>query len=429
MMKPSTPHISKKHGIAIAVLVALGLFGVVAILRVEPATLAEAHEHGHDEDHADGERHGEKAEGHGHADEHADDEHHEEAAKGPHAGEDGRIAMSEAQVKAAGITLEAAAPASIRSSLRLPGEIRFNEDRTAHVVPRVAGVVESVGASLGQRVRQGQVLAVIHSATVSEQRSELQAAQKREQLARSTYEREKKLWQEKISPQQDVLVAEQAWHEAEIAVANARQKLQAIGAGSHGGGLNRYELRAPFDANVVEKHIALGELVKEDANVFIVSDLATVWAEVDVAAKDIGQVRVGEKVTVRSSASSESVDGRVAYVGALLGEQTRTAKARIVLANPKGAWRPGLFVTVELVTAEAPAAVTVASDAVQQLAEQPVVFVKVDGGFVPQPVELGRSDGQRVEVVKGLTPGSVHAAAGSFVVKSEAGKGSATHTH
>lgn len=526
MQLPKTK-MNKKHWIAIAVLVAVGLVGAVAILRVEPAKPADAHgdEHGHAEEHGDGEHHGEKSDGHGHEDEHADGEHHEEAAKGPHGGQmltegdfgleiqmaeeggraflrawlsergkplpataakvsltlarpdgeqqpvemipakdgliskepiaephvfdatvevqtarepylfgysmqEGKIEMTDAQIKAAGISLEAAGPASIRSSLKLPGEIRFNEDRTAHVVPRAAGVVEQVSASLGQRVKKGQVLAVLSSAGVSEQRSELQAALKREQLARATHEREKKLWQEKISPQQDVLVAETALREAEIAVANARQKLQAIGAtGTSGDALSRFELRAPFDGNIVEKHVALGELVKEDTNIFTVSDLATVWAEVDVSAKDIGQVRVGEKVAVRSGASSETVGGSVAYVGSLLGEQTRTAKARIVLANPHGAWRPGLFVSVELVTAEAPAAVSVASEAVQQIDDKPVVFVKVPGGFLPQPVELGRSDGKRVEVVKGLKAGSQHASSGSFVIKSEAGKASATHAH
>ncbi|MBN4836385.1 efflux RND transporter periplasmic adaptor subunit, partial [Enterobacter hormaechei] len=106
-------------------------------------------------------------------------------------------------------------------------------------VPRVAGVVESVSASLGQQVRKGQVLAVISSPGVSEQRAELESAQKRLQLARTTYEREKKLWEEKISPQQDVLQAEQAMREAEIAVANARQKLQAIGAAPGAAGMNR----------------------------------------------------------------------------------------------------------------------------------------------------------------------------------------------
>lgn len=91
------------------------------------------------------------------------------------------------------------------------------------MVPRLAGVVESVSANLGQVVQKGQVLAAIASPTASEQRSELQTAQKRLALAKTTYEREKKLWEQKVSAEQDYLQARQALNEAEVAVANANQ--------------------------------------------------------------------------------------------------------------------------------------------------------------------------------------------------------------
>ncbi|MFX8156651.1 biotin/lipoyl-binding protein, partial [Acinetobacter baumannii] len=71
-------------------------------------------------------------------------------------------------------------------------------------MPRVGGVVESVAVSLGQQVVKGQVLAVISSSSVSDQRAEFQNSQKRLQLARTTYEREKQLFEQRISPQQDV---------------------------------------------------------------------------------------------------------------------------------------------------------------------------------------------------------------------------------
>ncbi|MBP6898234.1 MULTISPECIES: efflux RND transporter periplasmic adaptor subunit [Pseudacidovorax] len=343
--------------------------------------------------------------------------------------DEGKVTMSDAQIQSAGITLDASSPASIRSGLQFPGEIRFNDDRTAHIVPRVTGVVDSVSANLGQQVKKGQVLAVISSTAVSETRSELQSALQRRQLAKTTYEREKKLWEEKISPEQDVLQAQQALREAEIAAANANQKLLALGATPTAGALGRFELRAPFDGIVVEKHIALGEAVREDTQVFIVSDLSSVWAEMSVPARDLPRVRVGEKVLVRSGAFDATANGTVAYVGSLIGEQTRTARARVTLPNPQGAWRPGLFVNVEVVAEEVAVPVSVASSAIQTIDDKPVVFLKVPGGFVPQPVQLGRTDGKRVEIVEGLKPGSSYAAAGSFVVKSEQGKGSATHTH
>jgi cobalt-zinc-cadmium efflux system membrane fusion protein len=343
--------------------------------------------------------------------------------------EEGKVHMTEAQIKAASITLDTSAPASIRTALQFPGEIKFNEDRTAHIVPRAAGVVDSVSANLGQQVKRGQVLAVISSATVSEMRSELQGAQRRRELAKTTYEREKTLWEQKISPEQDVLQAQQTLREAEISVANATQKLLTLGASTGSASLGRLELRAPFEGIVVEKHLALGEAVKEDATVFTLSDLSNVWAELNIPARDLPQVRVGERVVVRAGASDATAEGTISYVGALLGEQTRTARARVVLPNPQGAWRPGLFVTVEVVANEVNAPVTVAAAALQTLEEKPVVFLKVEGGFVPQFVQVGRSDGKRVEIVGGLKPGASYAAAGSFIVKSEQGKGSATHTH
>ncbi|MDP3672664.1 MAG: efflux RND transporter periplasmic adaptor subunit [Telluria sp.] len=344
--------------------------------------------------------------------------------------EEGKVEMSDAQAKAAGIKIETAAPARIRSAFQLAGEIRFNEDRTAHVVPRLAGVVESVAANLGQQVKKGQILAVIASTAVSEMRSELLSAQKKQALAQVTYEREKKLWQDKITAEQDFLQAQQAFRESEIATQNARQKLAAIGASTGTvGALSRYELRAPFDGAIVEKHIALGEAVKEDSNVFMISDLSSVWAEIIVPAKDLGIVRVGERATVKATSMGAVSTGTVSYVGSLLGEQTRTATARVTLANPSLAWRPGLFVNVELTSDERNAPVAVLSDAIQTVNDSPTVFVKMDGGFVGQVVTTGRSDGKYTEILTGIKPGTAYAASGSFVVKAEQGKGSAEHAH
>lgn len=354
-------------------------------------------------------------------------------AKGSHdfhfAKEEGKIELSDAQLKAAGITLAMSAPLRMKSGLLLPGEIRFNEDRTAHVVPRVGGVVDAVRVNLGQQVKKGQVLAVISSSAVSEQRSELLTAQQRLTLARSSHEREKKLWEEKISAHQDYLQAQQGLREAEIAVRNAQQKLTAIGAGSGSGQLNQYEIRAPFDGMVVEKHIALGEAVKEDASIFTISDLSVVWAEFVVAAKDMNTVRVGENATIRATSFDSSTHGKVSYVGALLGEQTRTAKAYVALPNPGNTWRPGLFVNVEVFSQEAEVGVAVAVDAIQTIDQKSVVFIRVPGGFLAQEVTTGRSDGKQIEIVKGLSAGTRYAATGSFTIKAEQGKGSAEHAH
>jgi cobalt-zinc-cadmium efflux system membrane fusion protein len=175
-------------------------------------------------------------------DDHAEDSHdHGEASAEAHEDEEGKVHLSAAQIEAAGIMLAAAAPAEMSSAISFPGEIRFDEDHTAHVVPRVPGVVESVQANLGQAVKRGQALAVIASQQISDLRSEQLAAQRRLELARLTFQREQQLWQERISAEQDYQQARQALQEAEIAMANARQKVAAVGPAGSG---NRYELRA-----------------------------------------------------------------------------------------------------------------------------------------------------------------------------------------
>jgi cobalt-zinc-cadmium efflux system membrane fusion protein len=444
---------TRRQGIVIAAILAFGLAAGAAILRSgSPDAPGEAaHDHashaasgkhddaGHHDDKSGGDHeHAEEHEGdgHEHTGEAAGAAHHDEGeGKGKpdaaaHAEEEGKIALSDEKIQSAAIEIRTAAPAKIRTTMQLPGEIRFNEDRTAHVTPRLAGVVESVSANLGQPVKKGQVLAVIASAALSELRSELLFAQKRLTLARSTHAREKQLWEEKISAEQDYLLAQQALREAEISVANRRQQLVALGADPRAAGnLDRYEIRAPFDGMIVEKHIAMGEAVKEDASIFTLSDLSSVWAEIVVTAKDLNLIRVGEKVIVRATALDSQAEGRIAYVGALLGQDTRSATARVSLDNPLMAWRPGLFVNVELISSEAEVSVAVPAAAVQTLEDKAVVFIRTREGFAAQPVSLGRSDGEHIEVLDGLPPGIPYAAAGSFVLKSELGKGSAGHSH
>ena len=330
------------------------------------------------------------------------------------------VMMDDDQVRASGIAIAAAGAVQIASVVQFPGEVQLNDDRTVHVVPRVPGIAEAVLVNTGQNVRKGQTLAVFSSQVISEQRSALQSAQKRQSFALTVYEREKKLWEQKITAEQDFLQAQVALREAEIAVENAQQKLNALGVtGGSGTGLNRFELRAPYDGLVVERKLSVGEAVKEDTPIMTISDMSAVWVEVSIPAKDLPLMRVGAKVLVRATAFDAKATGTVAFVGALVGEQTRMARARIVLANPQGAWRPGLFVNVEVSSANLQVPVAVESEAIQTLGNRQVVFVREEKRFLPRSVKLGISDGKYIEVLEGLPPGTRYAAQGSYIIKSE----------
>jgi cobalt-zinc-cadmium efflux system membrane fusion protein len=360
-------------------------------------------------------------------DEHTEHGEHAEEKEGAHA-DDGVIHFTPNQITVAGITVATAGPKHLDTFIRMPGQIALNEDRTAHVTPRAAGSVRDVSADLGQQVRKDQVLASIASADIAGQRGALTAAQKRVDYARRIVATERTLWEEKITARQDLLKAEQELVEAEVARDTVRQQLQALGAAG-GGGSNLLAIRAPFDGIIVEKHITLGEVVGADTRVFTLTDLSTVWADVVVPARDLDIVRVGTSAVIRSIASNTTAPGKVSFVSSLVGEASRSAKARVVLANPGAAWRPGLAVNVDIVTGSSDVPVAVAREAIQTLDARQVVYKRVKEGFIAQPVSTGRSDGRFTEITAGLSAGNAYAASGSFTIKAEQGKGEASHEH
>ncbi|MEK6590329.1 MAG: efflux RND transporter periplasmic adaptor subunit [Nitrospinota bacterium] len=351
---------------------------------------------------------------------------------------EGRVEMSPETAESAGIEVKTAGPFRMKTVLELPGEIGFNNDKVAHIVPMLSGVVTEVRKNLGDKVKKGEVLAVLNSRELSDLKSAYLASAKRVELAKANFEREDRLFKKKISSEQDFLASKQALAETEIESQAAIQRLLALGLSKADleniskmaeGNLARYELRVPFDGMIVEKHVAVGEAIKEDADIFVIADLSTLWGEITVYAKDLRVVRLGQKATVRSKELGMEATGRISYLGSLVGEQTRSAKALVDIPNSKGLWRPGLFVTVELLHEEVPVPVAVTADAIQTIRDWNVVFVQYGNQFEVRPLELGRSDGKWVEVVSGLSAGEKYAARNSFVLKADLGKAGAAHDH
>jgi len=389
---------NKKQAIAIAAVLAVGLLLGAAILRT-----------------------GNKAP---HADEaHAEAEHgHEEAGT-----EAGHARISDAQLQHNGIALATAGPARIGGALELLGEVKLNQDRAVFVTPRLNGRVESVYANAGDQVQRGQLLAVISSQALGDQRAEAQAALKRLALARTNHERAARLWEERIIAEQAYLAVRQTLHEAEIANESAQQKLAALGVANAEGPLTRYEIRSPIAGLVIEKKLSAGEVLKDDAPIFQVADLSSVWVELIVPTQDLSRLTIGADVSVK--AGGLEGQAKLSYISALIGEQSRSAMARLVLPNAKNQWRPGLPVTAAVKDEEALAPVTVNSEALQTHEGSTVVFVREGQSFEARVVKTGRSDGRLTEVLAGLKAGERYASRNSFLVKADIGKGAAEHEH
>lgn len=351
---------------------------------------------------------------------------------------EGRLTLPPALAKSIGIKFTPAGPGTIKSTLELPGEIALNADRISHVVPRVPGVVLESRKNLGDTVGKGEVLAVIDSRELGEAKSNYLVALEREKLARYNFERSENLWKKQIIPEKEFLTAQKTFLEEKIQHAAAGRKLKTLGlsdkdiaslADGSLTDLTRFEILAALDGVVVRKHLSPGEWVKEDAEIFTIADLSDVWVDITVYAKDLRFVSIGEKAIVMADASGLQSAGTVSYVGPLVGEESRTAKARVVIPNPKGAWRPGLFVKVRLIHEERAVPVVVRNEALQRYRDWIVVFVNYGDEYEVRPVELGPSDGEFTDVRKGLSPGEPYVSKKSFILKAELEKSGIAHEH
>ena len=187
-----------------------------------------------------------------------------------------------------------------------------------------------------------------------------------------------------------------------------------------------YELRTLIDGIVITRHLTRGEAVDRERQVFVIADLSNVWVELSVYQKDLARVEVGQAVRVHTVDDGPSAEGIVSYITPALDPETRTATARVVLANPGRRWLPGMFVAGRTLD-EGEAAVAIPRQAVQSLGGRSVVFAEAGDAFTPRPVRLGREGETLVEVVSGLSAGERIAMTNTFLLKAELSKAEAEH--
>ena len=339
--------------------------------------------------------------------------------------------ISEAEMKEFGIEVGTAGPGKIEIQLSLPGEVVANADRLVHVVPRVSGVVRDVRKNLGDFVSAGEVLSILESRELADAKASFLAAREREILARANFTREEDLWKKKISAEQHYLEAKRAIAEALIELRSSEQKLHAIGfSDAYLSRLpnqleieyTKYVLTAPASGTILQKHIAKGEVLKDDSEAFVIADLSSVWVNISIYQKDMPLVRKGQEVIISAGHEIPDARGVISYVGPLVGEQTRTGIARVVLLNKGGHWRPGLFITTRLTVKATDVPVAVSKTALQTMEDKTYIFVKTEEGFESRPVTAGRTDEKQAEIISGLAPGQQYVTNGAFALKAQLSK-------
>ena len=348
------------------------------------------------------------------------------------------VRLSEQEMKEFGIEVGEAGPGQLQIHTNLPGEIRVNKDKSAHIVPRVPGIVQEVKKKLGDSVSKGELLAIIESRDLADVKSAYLTGLERLTLARANFTREEKLWEKKISSEQEYINAKQALAEAQIGLRSAEQKLHALDFTEEylkelpdlpDDSFTRYEIVAPFDGTIVSKHITVGEVIGNESEIFIISDLNTVWVDISVYQKDLPYIKKGQTVVIAARHGVPEIKGAISYVGQIIGEDTRTALARIIIPNPQKQYRPGIFVTAKVTVDEIDAPLLIPKSSLQIVEGKTCVFIQDEDGFEPHPVELGRANETHVEVISGLAVGQRYVAKGAFTLKAQLSKGSFGEGH
>jgi cobalt-zinc-cadmium efflux system membrane fusion protein len=342
---------------------------------------------------------------------------------------EGVVKLSEEEMREYGVKVLVAGPGEIKVSLRLNGEVQFDPDLVVRVRAQAPGVVREVRKKVGDTVRQGEVLAVLESRELAEANAKLASNKGKEALARAAFQREEQLWKEKITSEREYLEARQALEEAVIERQLAQRRLTTFGSATAGlaeaeAGIARYELKAPMSGTIIERNLVRGEFIKEEAErpPLIIADTGRVWVNLAVYQKDLARVVPGNKALVIFGHGIDPAEGVVDYVSPAVGEGTRTATARVILNNPGNRYRPGLFVSAEVVVDKEMAEVAVPKSALQTFEGGQVVWIQEEEGFRPTTVEVGRANGESAEVVSGLAPGQRYVAEGAFTLKAELGK-------
>jgi len=189
-----------------------------------------------------------------------------------------------------------------------------------------------------------------------------------------------------------------------------------------------FEVRTLISGTVIDKHITLGEAASRDRDAFVIADLSSVWVELTVYQQDLADVRPEQSVNLLVGHEPAGT-GTIDYVTPIVDAHTRTATARMALANEDGRWRPGMFVTARVLVERLEVPVAVPRTALHTMDGQPVIFVLTERGFAPHVVSIGRRGDDLVEIQSGLDAGVSYASDGGFTIKAELGKDAFGHGH
>lgn len=312
--------------------------------------------------------------------------------------DDGSVKLSPGKIQRTGAKSEPVARRPIRSIIRAPGTVQEDERRVSVVALRFEGFVESVAnVTTGDHVHKGQPLLNVYSPALSSAAAEYLSA-----ISAGATGKELKGARRRL---ENLATPEQAIRELE----RTREISLSI------------PWLAPQDGEILERNAVNGMRAGPGDVLFRIADHRLVWVLVDVAERDLAQVAVGTKVTIRPRAlAGQSFGGAVALIYPHLNAATRTARIRIEVPNPDEVLRPEMYADAEIDTGTPGPVLAVPESAVLDSGSRQAVLVdKGEGRFEPRDVKLGRRGGGLIEVTQGLSEGESVVTSANFLIDAE----------
>lgn len=349
------------------------------------------------------------------------------------------VSLDDAAQRHGGIVIAPAATAMRSVHTEAPGVLALDERRTARIGSLVDGIVIETAAEVGDRVQAGQGLAALHSPVVHEAWAQYRKAiadrrrlEKELAFTIAAHERAQRLFKDKAVSLQEVqraeadrVAADETLDMARTEIRRAEEELQHLGITNAddptGESGEQIPVRTPTAGVVLERLVTPGTAVTPGAPLYVVSDLSTLWALVEIDESLLSHVRVGQAMQLRVAAyPDETFAGTVSLVGDTVNPKTRRVTVRCVMKNTDGRLKPQMYATALIRETEPRQAVVVPGEAIQTINGRPTIFIAETGGrFRPRPIETGPVSEGLVEVRAGLQPGERIAVSGSFVLKSE----------
>lgn len=367
-------------------------------------------------------------------DHHQHDHHHNH----DHQHEENILRFTTSQMQNMELEIKSAGPGELFLNLSARGKIILRPDYLAHIIPKVSGIALAANKNVGSFTRENEILAILESQEMADMKANFLSALSKEKLAASALEREKKLYQERVSSEQDYLHAKSAYEESVIHTELAKQKLQAFGlnekdidilAQNNTADLRLYYIRSPLDGTIIMRHITKGEFIENNTVIYEIADLSSVLVEIGIYPKDLYQVKEGQIVEVILPREEKIAEAHLIYVSPIIAEDTIAATALAELNNSQGFWKPGMFVTVKIAMGKKTFPIVIAKTAIQSSDNTHFVFIVSEEGLEKRLITLGAQDDKNIEVTSGLKPGEKYVSNKAFLLKAELGKHNVEHEH